>query len=146
MNQVKEGLVLKLERTFDAPVEKVFAALTTAEAIAHWFGPSSDYSVEVHTWEARPGGRYRISLTHTEGNVHTAIGEITELVENRLLAYTWSWEEQPPMDTLVTFRLSEVGGKTRLEFTHEGFAEEELRAKHEEGWTGALDRLAGVTG
>jgi uncharacterized protein YndB with AHSA1/START domain len=142
MTQTREGLTLKLNRTLDAPVADVFSALTTADRITRWYGPSDDYKVEVHEWDLKVGGTYRISLNHKDGNVHTVHGTFREILEGEKLSYTWSWEGQPPLDSLVTFRLREVQGKTDLTFTHEGFPDAELRDKHEMGWTGSLERLA----
>jgi len=142
MTQTREGLTLKLTRTLDAPVAAVFSALTAADKIARWYGPSDDYEVVVHAWDLRVGGNYRVSLTHKDGAVHTVCCTFREILEGEKISYTWSWEGQPPMDSLVTFQLREARGKTDLDFTHEGLSNADLRDKHEMGWTGSLERLA----
>jgi uncharacterized protein YndB with AHSA1/START domain len=142
MTRTGEKLALDMTLTFDAPPAKVFAALTRPEQIAKWYGPSDDYTVAVKEWDLKVGGKYRISLTHKDGNVHTVHGTFREITEPETVSYTWSWEDQPPMDSVVTFRLREAAGQTELAFTHEGFGDAESRDRHRMGWTGSLERLA----
>jgi uncharacterized protein YndB with AHSA1/START domain len=142
--RVSRGYELKLERTLDAPVERVWSALTEAGEIARWYGPGDDFRIEVLEWECRVGGRYRVAMHHKDGQTHTCFGVFEDLEPNRRIAYTWSWEGQPPMDTMVTFALAAEGDRTRLDFTHEGFPAEEAREQHRMGWMGSLERLAAV--
>lgn len=139
--QTSKGVSLKLERTLSAPADTVFRALTEPAELARWYGPSDEYTVEVHTWDCQPGGQYRISMKHVGGNVHTVGGEFREVRPGRRLSYTWAWEQQPPLDTLVVFDLAPAGAGTRLTLTHSGFPSTEVSGEHQKGWTGCLDRL-----
>jgi uncharacterized protein YndB with AHSA1/START domain len=65
------------------------------------------------------------------------------------LVYTWVWE--PPNDnagaeTLVTVEFIEKGGATELVLTHERFPNRKTRDRHEHGWAGVLESLAGFVG
>ena len=140
--QTSKQADIRLERTFDAPADVVFRAITDPARLPRWYAPSDAYTVTVDPWDLRVGGAYGVTMTHTGGNVHRAEGEFREIVTNRRLAKTWSWADQPPMDTLVTFELSPAGTGTRLVLTHTGFPDEELAQKHMEGWTGCVDRIA----
>lgn len=135
------GIHLKFERSLDAPVEHVYKVLTASDSIAKWYGPSDDFKVTVHQWDARLGGNYRVEFNTPGGETHIVVGVFKELVRNEKVAYTWSWEGQPPMDTLVTFTIRPDGQKTKLTLIHDGFPAEEVRAHHEQGWTGSLERL-----
>ena len=134
-------LRIDMERTLDAAVERVFAVLTGAEHIAQWFGPSDDYKIKVHEWDCRVGGKYRVAFHTSPDEVHTVVGEFREITPNQRVSYTWSWEGQPPMDTLVTFDVEADGKQTHLKLTHEGLPLEELRQHHSQGWSGSLERL-----
>jgi glutathione S-transferase len=145
-SETSAGFELKLERTLDAPVERVWSALTDAGSVARWYGPSDDFRIEVREWECRVGGEYRVAMHHKDGPVHTCYGVFRTIDAPRRIAYTWAWEGAPPMDTLVTFDLAAEGGKTRLSFAHVGFPDEGAKEQHRMGWTGSLERLASVVG
>ena len=136
------GIYIKLERSLNAPVAHVYKVLTEASHISRWYGPSDEFEVTVHTWELRVGGDYRVALKTPAGETHIVIGQFKELVPNEKVAYTWSWEGQPAIDTLVTFTIRQAGEKTELTLTHEGFMTEEARTNHEQGWRGSLERLS----
>ena len=72
-----EGHVVRLRRTYDAPIEDVWDALTNPERIGRWFLPiSGDY---------RLGGRYQF-----EGN---AGGEILDCERPHRLRVSWVYGE-----------------------------------------------------
>jgi uncharacterized protein YndB with AHSA1/START domain len=133
---------LKLEKTLNAPVAKVWKALTEGVQIPAWYGPMDEFRVEVHQWDCKPGGKYRVAMHAPDGNVYTCIGEFKEIKPTQRLSYTWSWEGQDPMDTLVTFELKPQGQQTALKFLHTGFPSEQERDNHNQGWSGSLERLA----
>jgi uncharacterized protein YndB with AHSA1/START domain len=135
---------LRIERTFAAPPEKVFAAWTTAEGLTRWLAPTDEYTVHVTTLDLRVGGRYRVEMRHSGGNVHRVGGVYQEITPPRKLVFTWMWENGPAdADTLVTVELSaEPGGKTKLVLTHERFTDLPARDEHAKGWAGCFDRLA----
>jgi len=135
------GIRLKFERTLHASAQTVYDALTSKDAIGKWFGPSDDFKVVVHTWDCRVGGSYKVEFKTPAGETHTCHGQFKELIPNKKVSYTWSWEEQPPIDTLVSFVIKANGEKTDLVITHDGFPTEDMRAHHEQGWTGSLERL-----
>jgi uncharacterized protein YndB with AHSA1/START domain len=141
MTEETKAYELNLERALQAPVRRVWEALTREGELARWYGPSDDFRVEVLEWDCRVGGGYRVAMHAPDGNTHTCFGVFQEIAAPRRLAYTWSWESQPPMDTLVVFELVEDGSATRLRFSHTGFPAGEVRDRHEEGWTGSLERL-----
>ena len=135
------GIKIEKQQTLNAPVEHVFNVLTQGEHIPNWYGPSDDYKVAVKEWDCKVGGKYRVEFNTPAGDRHVVVGEFKELVPNSKVAYSWSWADQPPMDTLVTFELKPDGDKTALTFSHVGFPMEDIRDHHNEGWTGSLERL-----
>jgi uncharacterized protein YndB with AHSA1/START domain len=129
-----EGHVVRLRRTYDAPIEDVWDALTSPERIGRWFLPiSGDY---------RLGGRYQF-----EGN---AGGEILECDRPRRLRVSWVYGEvSGPADiSEVVLRLAPAGdGATTFELEHTAIVPEEFWTTYGPGavgvgWEGGLLGLA----
>lgn len=92
--------VLLAVRTFDAPADEVWDALTNPDRIQRWFLPVSG--------DLRVGGRFQF-----QGQ---AGGEILECERPRLLAVTWEMHGQP---SWLTIRLADgASGGTGMEFEH----------------------------
>lgn len=132
---------LTLTRQIKAPVAKVFAAWTSADALKRWFGPSDDMTIVVADADVRVGGRYRIVMQEKSGEQHRVGGVYREIESNTKLVFTWAWESMPERESLVTVLMAAVDGGTRLTLTHEQFADEPARDRHAKGWAGTLDRL-----
>jgi len=79
--------------------------------------------------------------------VHTVRGEFTEVRPPERLAYTWSWEQGPDAamagseETLVIIDFLEDGAGTLVKLIHSGFASEEIRGMHAQGWEAVLANL-----
>lgn len=131
---------LVISRTYPAPVERVFQAWTDANQLGQWFAPSDDYTTKASV-DLRVGHEYRIAITHKGGNVHNVLGTYRVIEPPRKLVYTWRWEGGPSADTLVTVDFTPEGDSTKVTITHDQFADAETRNKHNEGWTGCLNRL-----
>ena len=94
-----EGRAIRLRRTYDAPIEDVWDALTSPERITRWFLPiSGDYRI---------GGRYQL-----EGN---AGGEILTCERPNRFRVTWAYgEPASPADVSeLEIRLAPAGGGRR---------------------------------
>lgn len=95
-----------LRRIYDAPVEKVWDALTDPAQLQKWFLPISG--------DLREGGNYQF-----EGN---AGGRILECERPRRVRLEWVFGDMPPSE--VTATLSESDGGTTVDLEHVGSAEE----------------------
>jgi uncharacterized protein YndB with AHSA1/START domain len=108
-----EGRAVRLRRTYDAPIDDVWDALTNPERVGRWFLPiSGDY---------RLGGRYQF-----EGN---AGGEILECDRPHRLRVTWVYGEvSSPADVSeVELRLTAAEGEaTTLELEHTAIVPDEF--------------------
>jgi uncharacterized protein YndB with AHSA1/START domain len=131
---------LVIARTYPASVDRVFKAWTDANQLGQWFAPTDEYTTKANV-DLRVGHEYRIAITHSGGNVHTIIGTYRLIDPPRKLVYTWRWENGPAADTLVSVDFTPEGDATRVTITHDQFANTEDRDKHNEGWTGCLNRL-----
>src|SRR5690348_1573190 len=128
------GFPDRIERTLDVarPPEAVWAAITTAEGLASWFGQEAAIDL-------RPGGAARVAWE--DGNV--AVLRVERVEEPSVFGFTWRVDGMPeddPRRTYVEFTLVATAAGTRLRVVETGFAQlpdEEYRkgfASHSEGW------------
>ena len=108
-NDLAEAIIV--ERTFDAPVERVWTALTDANEMRQWYFDLKEFKPEI-------GFEFEFIVEH-EGNSYHHLCRVTEVVPQKKIAYTWRYKGQPG-DSLVTIEVSPDGEKTRLKLTHSG--------------------------
>jgi uncharacterized protein YndB with AHSA1/START domain len=126
---VTEAVVI--ERTFDAPVARVWKALTDADEMRVWYFDLKEFRPEV-------GFEFEFIVEH-EGTSYHHLCKITEVIPQKKIAYTWRYAGEEG-DSLVTFELFPDGEKTRLKLTHEGLETfpklpPYARTNFEKGWT-----------
>jgi uncharacterized protein YndB with AHSA1/START domain len=132
-----------LQRRYDAPPAKVYAAWTHAEMIVGWFGPSDAEQGSVKAeMDVRPSGRFTISFTHGSGEHSRVSGIYKEVVPNEKLVFSWAWHTTPERESQVTVITKAEGKGTLLTLKHEQFFDEAARDGHKRGWTGTLEKLA----
>ena len=87
-------LVTVLFRDFDAPVWEVFEAWTTASLLQQWWGPHFT-TIDICTFEARIGGRYRIDMGGEEDQRYPIYGIIRGYLEHECLVWQVCLDEHP---------------------------------------------------
>lgn len=102
---------LVVERFLNAPVEKVWQALTGVEEMRRWF-------FELKEFKAVAGYAFEFTVEH-EGFTYNHHCKVTEVIPQKRLAYTWRYAGHEG-DSLVTYELFADGSQTRLKLTHEG--------------------------
>lgn len=135
---------LTLERTFNAPRERVYKAWTDPDEIRAWWS-TSGLTVEIADYDVRVGGRFRLGMRSREDNLHVAYGTYREVDPPSRLVHTWQWEEDGPAGEqvmLVTTEFHDEGGATRMVLTHENFRNQEAADRHHGGWSEKLDCFA----
>jgi uncharacterized protein YndB with AHSA1/START domain len=140
MSTVTTKPSLTIKRRFNAPPAKVFSAWTDPEKVKHWMGPR-EVKVLAAEGDARTGGRFRWLMQAPDGAHHDASGIYREVVPNEKLVFTWAWKSTPERESLVTLTFKADGEGTLFTLTHEQFFNEEARDHHNQGWTGAMDKL-----
>jgi len=132
---------LTLVRRIAARPSIVFDALTTPEGIAYWWGPDAG-PVMVAEADPRVGGRFRVRFRLLDGSEHESSGEYLTIEKPERLAMSWRWRDgEDPGESLVEFELRAIAEGTLLTFTHSRLQDEESSRGHEQGWSGALDKL-----
>ena len=134
----------RIERTVELahPPAAVWAALTTAEGLAGWFGNEA-------TIDLRPGGA---AWMRWSGEGFTANMRVERVEEPRVFGFTWhiyGLPDDDPRRTYVEFTLEPVAAGTRLTVVESGFAQlpDDAHRKsydgNTEGWAKELGELAG---
>jgi uncharacterized protein YndB with AHSA1/START domain len=147
-------MTTRLTRHITAPRSEVYRALLDPVAVVHWKVPPGMTS-EVHEWDAREGGRLRVSLTYsgdgvgkTSAHTDTYSGYFAELVADQKVVEVDEFETDDPalsgpMTITVTLADAEDGG-TELVAVHEGLPSGVREEDNELGWTESLTRLAAL--
>jgi uncharacterized protein YndB with AHSA1/START domain len=110
-------------------------------------------SSHVHEFDAREGGRFRISLTYedssaagkTTAHTDTYHGRFLKLVPDEQVAEVMEFETDDPAmrgEMRVTFTLSDAEGGTDVAAVHDDVPPGVSPADNETGWRMALDKLA----
>jgi uncharacterized protein YndB with AHSA1/START domain len=120
-----------IERIVNAPVEKVWKAITDKEQMKQWYFDIPEFKPEVGFEFTFDGG--------AEDRIYTHLCKIIEAVPNKKLKHSWQYKGYEG-ESFVTWELFPEGNGTRVKLTHEGletfppladFAKENFVA----GWT-----------
>jgi len=112
-----------LERTYDAPVERVWKALTDEGAKQKWFGPPEGWALVDRYMDVRPGGRERAEGRWDSGLVTRFDATYHDVIVNQRLVYTYEMhmDGRKISVSLATMQLKAKGpGKTTLTVTEQG--------------------------
>src|SRR4051794_9490248 len=101
------------KRSFDAPRDVVFRALTDPELIGSWWGPRK-YETIVDMQEPRDGGRWRYINRNAETGEEFAFHGVFHKVSPDLVVQTNEFEGFPGVPALEWMTLEERDGRTYL--------------------------------
>lgn len=132
---------LTLKRQLKAPPERVFEAWTQPEQMIRWWGVTPNQQKPIAETDLRVGGRFRVQFWGQGGEQHSVGGLYREIVPNRKLVFTWTWQSTPERESLVTIDIAPANDGSLLTLMHEQFIDEKVRDDHRVGWTYALDNL-----
>jgi uncharacterized protein YndB with AHSA1/START domain len=113
-----------LERTYDAPVNRVWRALTEEAAKKKWFAAPPEGSLEVleRHMDVRPGGRERLKGRWESGLVSTFDATYFDVMPNERLVYAYEMhmDNRKISVSLATMQLEADGRRTTLKVTEQG--------------------------
>lgn len=145
----------RASRNLRATPAQVYRALTDGELVALWRVPEGMTS-RVHEFDARAGGRFRVSLTYdapdeagkSSANTDTYSGRFLRLVEDALVVEVLSFETEDPAlagEMTMTTTITPAGEGSLVEMVHDGVPDAVPRTDNEAGMQMALARLAALT-
>jgi len=146
-----------LDRTFDAPPERVFRAWTEPEDLARWIWASLGENVWAEI-DLRVGGAYRV-YTNRSGGRHQGegwsgmCGLYVDVQPGRRLVFTLHWDadvgynrdDRLTIDEVVAVDFAAEGHGTRMTMRHLGIPDDGHSVlAHKQGVEESLDLLAAV--
>jgi uncharacterized protein YndB with AHSA1/START domain len=102
---------LVVERTYDAPVSRVWQAITNIEQMRQWYFDIADFRPEL-------GFEFQFSgCSDNEEFIHHC--RVTAVIPEKKISHTWVYEGHEGSSE-VTWELFPEGDKTKLVLTHTG--------------------------
>ncbi|HMK26347.1 MAG TPA: SRPBCC domain-containing protein [Chitinophagaceae bacterium] len=143
-----------INRVFDLPVSKMWQAWTEPEYFKKWWGPKG-YTCPFSKMEAKVGGKYHSCMRGPDGKEYWATGVVKEFVPEKKLVVTDSFSDEQgnirnasdygmpgnwPRELLITVKMGEADGATKLTLQHEGVPPI-MREMCIQGWNESFDKL-----
>ncbi len=100
-----------IEQTYNAPIGKVWSALTDHNKMKEWYFTLKDFKPEIGFKFTFEGGSKEKTYIH--------LCEVTEVIPGKKLTHSWVYQDYPG-ETYVTWELFDEGDKTHLKLTHTG--------------------------
>lgn len=149
---------VRIERTFEATIETVWAMWTDPALFAKWYGPNG-MTIPTAEMDVRLGGKRKICMQMVmQERTMTMwfVGEYKEVSAPARLVYTESMADEDgniispkdmgmpeghPEVTEVIVELTELDGKTTMKMTHIGVPGESQGAG---GWQQAIEKMSAL--
>lgn len=150
-----------LNRTFDAPRERVWRAWTEADLIARWYGPGVES--HVHKLDLRDGGVWLHEMRMGAMSMYQRMDYVRVQPPHKLVMTMsnadadWNVIKSPMMEnwpetllTTVTFTESEDGTDMRLEWTPFESSEAEIAmfaasiGALDQGWDKGMEEMSAI--
>jgi len=134
--------VLRIERTFDAQIERVFAAWTSPEVLRRWLQGMAGWETPTAEVDLRVGGAIRIVMRDpSDGTEVGASGTYTVVGPPHRLVFTWTWDDDPERPQLIELEFSEWDGRTTVRMTNSAIPTADRLERQERGWLVCNDNL-----
>ena len=134
-----------IERTYDVPPAKVFAAFASLEAKSKWFAGPEEWKQGKRSMDFRVGGKEHLSGGPKGKPPHGFDAIYQDIVPNERIIYAYEMHigEKRISVSLATIELKKAGKGTKMTFTEQGaflddFDKPETR---EEGTKVLLERM-----
>ena len=133
-----------LERQLCHAPERVFAAFTSAKAVAAWLSPAPEIAPDVRQWDFRREGEYIIAYPLPGAASLVLFGTFLRIEPPAFLSMTWQWREPDPhagvlSHVAITIARTDTG--SALQINHTRLESAGMPERHGDGWVGALQRL-----
>lgn len=146
--------ITRVSQHVNASRADVFRALVDARAVSQWMVPDGMTS-HVHSFEAREGGFFRISLTYrdptgagkTSEHTDTFHGRFVKLVPDERVEQLVEFETDNPDlqgEMSISYHLVDANDGTDVHGVHQGLPPGVSAADNELGWRMSLAKLAAL--
>lgn len=137
--------VIHVERTFDAPKDKVYAAMTQKDKLEKWWiGPG--YDVTITELDVRDGGHWRFVQKGEDGQEFAFFGVYHEVSPERIVQ-TFEFTGLPERGhvSMEKMEMTEKDGKTTIHVVSTFFSVEDrdgmIQSGMEDGMNASYDAL-----
>ena len=131
--QLIDGVIV-IERSYNAPIEKVWKAISDKNEMKKWYFELSEFKPE-------PGFEFQFYGEGKQGEKFLHLCKVTEVIKPKKLTYSWQYDGYEGI-SFVTFELFPEGNKTRVKLSHKGLESFPVTAHNDfakenfmEGWT-----------
>ena len=135
-----------IDRHFDAPPQRVFAAWATREAKSRWFAGPGEWIEKERAFDFRAGGHERLVGTWPGGRVSAFDARYFDIVANERIVYAYEMHVDGTKISvsLATVEFNPAGDGTRLTVTEQGAFLDgyDDAGSRERGTRELLDKLA----
>lgn len=128
---------LVFEKTYDAPVETVWKAITDKEQMKKWY-------FDMPAFKPEPGTAFEFTAGAKDGKKYRHLCRVVDVIPEKKISYTWRYDGYEG-NSLVVFELTPLGGKTMLRLTHSGLDSfpssnpDLAKTNFNQGWTSILN-------
>lgn len=128
-----------IERTYNASIEKVWAAITDEHQMRKWY-------FDIPGFKAEKNFEFQFTGGPDDGKQYLHLCKIIEVIPLRKLTHSWRYEGYPG-ESFVTWELFAEGDQTRVTLTHAGLASfgttnpDLARDNFEQGWTDIIGNM-----
>ena len=134
---------LSLERNFPVAPEVLFAWVSDGEKLLQWWGPEGMHVPE-HDLDLSRLGPWFSVMENGEGQQYKVSGQVTHVNPPMSLGFTWGWHDGDDVrgvESHVTFTVVETAAGSKLIVDHRDLPDDEIGARHAEGWNSTLNCL-----
>jgi uncharacterized protein YndB with AHSA1/START domain len=136
---MKSEISLKVQTTIDAPIHKVWEALISPKIIKKYFFGTEAVS------DFKEGSAL-VFRGKWQGTEYEDKATILKVMKNRIFRFSyWSSmsgiEDKPENYVIVTYKITEIQDKVRVEVTQENIPDEAMKQHAEENWRMVLKDL-----
>lgn len=107
---MQEVSIIRTE-VYNAPVDKVWKALTDKEQMKQWYFDISDF-------ELKEGNTFNFYESDKKEYHHRAV--IKKIIPYKKIQHTWTHPSHSKGESMLTWELFPEGNTTRVKLTHEG--------------------------
>jgi uncharacterized protein YndB with AHSA1/START domain len=140
---INEDHPIRIQRSFDVPVDRLFRAWSDPMDLAGWIWGRLGSSVEAEV-DFRVGGSIRVTTTRPGGERWSFSGRYTDIQANLLIEHTLFWEAPMgygPVPEQIWVMFLQRGTGSEIDFAHAGVPDEKSAEGHLRGWRDAFDTL-----